>query len=51
MSKLQNSKKTPFVDFVPAELRKNKTWRIVYYVINPYTNQLEIKKVRVKFSS
>jgi len=38
----------PVVDYVPAELRINKDWRIVFYVKNPFTNKLVIKRLRVK---
>lgn len=48
MSKLQNSKNQIFIDFIPAELRENSEWRIVYYVKNPFTDKLAIKRVRVK---
>ena len=37
-----------FIDFVPAELRMNKIWVIEYFVKNPFTNQLERKRNRVK---
>ncbi|WP_175392669.1 tyrosine-type recombinase/integrase [Aquimarina megaterium] len=37
-----------FIDFVPAELRENKTWEIVYYCKNPFTNKLQIKRNRVR---
>ena len=30
-----------FVDYIPAELRVNKEWMIVYYAKNPLTNKLE----------
>lgn len=36
------------VDFVPAELRENKTWKIVYYVKCPFDNTLKRKENRVK---
>ena len=48
MSKLQNSKSQIFVDYVPAELKENKDWRIIFYVKNPYTEELEIKRPRVR---
>lgn len=49
MSKLQKStKSTVFVDYIPAELKENKVWRIVYYVKNPITEKLERKCPRVK---
>jgi len=37
-----------FVDYIPAELHQNKTWEIVYYVKNPFTEKLERKRNRVK---
>ena len=40
--------KVPFVDYIPAELRENDAWRIVYYVIDPYQNILKRKRKRVK---
>lgn len=53
MSKLQNSKKLiPFIDYVPAELRENKVWEIVYYAIDPLepdpNKKLKRKRNRVK---
>jgi integrase len=36
------------VDFVPAELRENQTWKIVYYVKCPYENKLKRKENRVR---
>lgn len=36
------------VDFVPAELRENKTWKIVYYVKCPIENKLKRRQNRVK---
>jgi integrase len=36
------------VDFVPAELRENKTWKIVYYVKCPIDDKLKRKENRVK---
>ncbi len=38
----------PVVDYVPAELRINKDWRIIFYVKNPFTKKLVIKRLRVK---
>lgn len=37
-----------FVDYVPAELRENKRWEIIYYVKNPFTEKLIRKANRVK---
>lgn len=53
MSKLQNSKNLHlFIDYVPAELKENKTWEIVYYAIDPTEQnpekQLKRKRNRVK---
>ena len=48
MSKLQKAKKVIFIDYVPAELHENKIWKIVYYVLNPFTQTLERKRIRVK---
>ncbi|CAA0149448.1 tyrosine-type recombinase/integrase [Tenacibaculum maritimum] len=36
------------VDFVPAELRENKTWKIVYYVKCPIENKLKRRQNRVR---
>lgn len=53
MSKLQKAKHLiPFIDYVPAELKENQTWEIVYYAIDPTesdpNNQLKRKRNRVK---
>ena len=49
MSTTQKSKTaTLFIDYVPAELRENKRWEIIFYVINPYTEKLKRKAKRVK---
>lgn len=37
-----------FFDYVPAELRENKVWEIVYSVKNPITGELDRKRNRVK---
>lgn len=37
-----------FVDYIPAELKENLTWEIVYYVKHPETQKLERKRNRVK---
>lgn len=37
-----------FVDYVPAELRENKRWEVIYYVKNPFTKKLVRKANRVK---
>lgn len=44
----KNNLKTPLLDFIPAELKENKVWEIVYYVLNPYSDKLERKRIRVK---
>jgi len=45
----ENSSKTVcFIDYVPAELRENKRWEIIYYIRCPYENKLQRKAVRVK---
>jgi integrase/recombinase XerD len=36
-----------FVDYIPAELRVNSDWLIVYYAKNPITEKLERQRVRV----
>ncbi len=49
MSILQKSTQSiEFVDFVPAELKENKTWEIVYYVKHPITKDLKRIRHRVK---
>jgi integrase len=48
MSSTQNSKNQIFVDYIPAELRENLTWEVVYYVKSPSTNKLIRKRNRVK---
>lgn len=48
MDTLQNSKKQLFVDYIPAELRENKEWRIIFYALNPASEKLEIKRIRVQ---
>ena len=37
-----------FIDFVPAELKENKTWKIVYYVKCPIEKCLKRKQHRVR---
>ncbi|WCC47671.1 hypothetical protein [Tenacibaculum finnmarkense] len=40
MSKLQNcATLTPFFNYIPAELKENKVWEIVYYAIDPLRNK------------
>jgi len=48
MYKPETSNVTIYIDYIPAELRENKTWEIVYYVKNPFTEKLERKRNRVK---
>lgn len=48
MSLHQNHQNKPFVEYIPAELRENAEWRIIFYAFNPFTEKLEIKRVRVK---
>ncbi|PSG87385.1 tyrosine-type recombinase/integrase [Aurantibacter aestuarii] len=43
-----SQKKICLIDYLPAELKENKRWEIVYYVKNPFTEKLERKQVRVK---
>lgn len=45
--KSKNSKICFFVDFIPAELRTNIDWIIVYYAKNPITSKLERQRIRV----
>ncbi|MBS9773791.1 MAG: site-specific integrase [Tenacibaculum sp.] len=49
MSKLQKSTQSiEFVDFIPAELKENKTWEVVYYMKHPITKDLKRIRHRVK---
>lgn len=48
MSKPEISSKSLFVDYIPAELKENKTWIIEYYVKNPFSDELQRKRFRVK---
>ncbi|WP_281980449.1 tyrosine-type recombinase/integrase [Tenacibaculum mesophilum] len=53
MSKLQNlTNLTPFIDYVPAELKENSTWIIEYYATDPFeqdpTKKLKRKRNRVR---
>lgn len=48
MDKSQNSKNQIFVDYIPAELRENQTWEVVYYIKNPVSGKLSRKRNRVK---
>lgn len=38
---------TVFIDYLPAELRENKEWYVRYYVKNPATEKLHLKKVKL----
>lgn len=40
-----------FTDYIPAEIRKNKDWLIVYYAKNPVNDKLERMRLRVPKSS
>lgn len=49
MSTTQKSRNViSLVDFVPAELRENKRWEIIYYVKCPFENKLKRKANRVR---
>jgi integrase len=48
MSILQKSKNSIFIDYIPAELKEKKRWEIIYYVLNPFSEKLERKRIRVK---
>ena len=37
---------TPFIDFRPAEVRKNKETYILYYVLDPTSDKLKRMRVR-----
>ena len=41
------NKISAFVDFIPAELRQNQDWIIVYYAKNPVTQLQERQRIRV----
>jgi len=36
-----------FINYLPAELKENKEWYVRYYALNPSSNKLEIKKIRI----
>ena len=44
----KNKRAISFVDYVPAELRENKRWEIIYYVNDPFKNVLKRKANRVR---
>lgn len=49
MSLPQNPKSSlPYVDYIPAELRENKRWEVIYYVLDPTTLVLKRKSARVR---
>lgn len=48
MQNSENRNYVVFTDYIPAELHENKTWEIVYYVKNPYTDKLVRKRNRVR---
>ncbi|AUS04375.1 tyrosine-type recombinase/integrase [Pseudotamlana carrageenivorans] len=37
----------PFIDYIPAELRENKDWLIVYSILDPVSKKLVRKRKRV----
>jgi len=41
------SKNTSLFKFKPAVLSKGKEWMVIYYVINPATDQLHRKKIKI----
>ncbi|WP_442265945.1 hypothetical protein ACSIGC_16885 [Tenacibaculum sp. ZS6-P6] len=42
MSKLQNHQNlTPFIDYIPAQVKENKYWIIEYYAIDPFLIQIK----------
>jgi len=47
MQKLQNYLVPFFLDYIPAELRINKEWIIVYSVKSPSTGKLQRVRKRV----
>ncbi|MBS9766521.1 MAG: phage integrase SAM-like domain-containing protein [Flavobacteriaceae bacterium] len=48
MSKFKNTNSAvAFIDYKPAELHKNKEWRIVYYAKVPTKNELKRFRVRI----
>ncbi|SHM71373.1 tyrosine-type recombinase/integrase [Flavobacterium chilense] len=46
-STLSRNKSIAFIDYKPAELKKNKEWMIVYYAKHPATGILERQRLRV----
>jgi hypothetical protein len=44
---MQLSEKIPHVKYIPAQLHECKEWCVKYYVVNPATNQLHRKIVKV----
>ena len=35
------------INYLPAELCENKEWYVRYYVLNPATEKLHLKKVKI----
>jgi len=46
MSLLQNFLNRE-ISYYPAELHENKIWYITYYVLNPYTNRMTQRRVKI----
>lgn len=44
---MENSKNTPFVQFIPAQLFTGKTWFVQYSVVNPYSGQMVRKRIKI----
>jgi len=51
MNTTEKSKSILFIDYIPAVLRENKDWIIVFRVFNPLTNKLDRKRYRVPKTS
>ena len=49
MKNLPNSDNlsTPLIDFIPAQLKENKEWNIIYYIKDPISNKLVRRRKRV----
>ena len=45
-SQKQVKHRIPIVDFVPAELKKGKVWRIEFYVTDPTSNSPGLKRIQ-----
>ena len=48
MDKTQKPKTKIFVDYIPAELKENSYWYIAFHALNPFTEKLERKRIRVR---